>query len=36
MINRSKVSENGLITPDNFADDKNDPATSNVTNNDKK
>jgi len=36
IANRNSVSENGLITPDNFADDRNEPATKRVTSNDSK
>jgi len=36
ITNRNSVNENGLITPDNFADDRNEPATKRVTSNDKK
>lgn len=34
--NLNNVKENGLITPDSFSEDKKDPATSAVTNKDKR
>jgi hypothetical protein len=36
IANLNSVSENGLITPDSFADDRNEPATKRVTSNDRK
>lgn len=34
--NLNSVKENGLMTPDNFADERNEPATKRVTSNDRK
>ena len=36
IANLNNVKENGLITPDNFADERNEPATNRVTSNDRK
>ena len=36
ITNLNKVRDKGLIIPDSFADDKNEPATSRVTNSTKK